>query len=259
MFLTDIVASVDARAHALYGRREELERAAARQESVRSLAQALKHPQGMPLGVIAECKQKSPSKGRMTDHYDPVRQAQHYEQAGAQAISVLTEPDFFAGEMTHLTHVRERVSLPVLCKDFVRDPLQIVQARAAGADAILFIVRIISDRGRLQELWQTAQDMQIEVLVEVHAPQELEEALRLNPTIVGINNRDLDSFVTRVDFAKEMAPFVPSGVVKIAESGIVSVQDALDMKSSGYDAILVGESLMRGGTLLEELKANAVR
>ncbi len=248
MFLDAIVASVDERVERLQKDAAELRQRAEAAGPARSLRQALTADEG-GLQVIAECKQKSPSKGWLTDHYDPVAQALRYEQEGASAISVLTEPEYFAGDLSHLEAVRAKVRLPVLRKDFVRDPVQLFEARAHGADAALLIVRIVDD-ARLKDLCETARGIGLEVLVEIHSASEAERALALNPAIVGVNNRDLDSFDTRLEFSRDMAARLDPSIVRVSESGIQTVDDLRLVKSWGYQAVLVGESLMRGSALL---------
>lgn len=253
MFLTEIVTRVDERVAELKPRRSELERLAGSGGPLRPFVQALRRD--APLGVIAECKGRSPSKGQLTDSYDPVGQARRYQAGGASAISVLTEPTFFSGSLEHLRAVRAAVNLPVLRKDFVRDPLQVVEARAAGADAVLLIVRIVDDAVRLADLYRTARDLGLDVLVEVHSAAELETALALEPDLIGVNNRDLDSFETRLEFSRDLRPAIPSGPLTVCESGIQTLDDVEAIRAWGYDAILVGESLMRGSNLLEEIRA----
>ncbi len=252
MFLEDIVTAVDERVKRLQSVETYLINRAQMMPPVRSLSAALQHRESS-IRVIAECKHRSPSKGWLTESYDPIRQAQSYEATGAAAISVLTEPHFFAGELEHLMAVRESVRVPVLRKDFVRDPVQLYQSRAAGADAVLLIVRIIEDRNRLRDLWQTASALGLEALVEVHAMAEVEAALEVGAHIVGVNNRDLDTFETRLELSQEAAKLLPASVVKVAESGIRTIEDAINLAAVGYDALLVGESLMRGGLSLREL------
>ncbi|WP_053958623.1 indole-3-glycerol phosphate synthase TrpC [Sulfobacillus thermosulfidooxidans] len=254
MFLEKIVASVKDRVDALKAQETVLYDLAKSQGPVKSLAQSLRQHPSMPLGIIAECKQKSPSKGWLTDHYEPVAQAKGYEQRGAHGISVLTEPEFFAGHLTHLEQVKQSVSLPVLRKDFVLDPVQIFESRSSGADAVLIIVRIVDDV-QLRDLAQAARDVGIEMLVEIHAPNELDRAMTIEPDILGVNNRDLDSFETRLTFSLELSSHIPQDVVKISESGIQSSQDVEQIRRHGYTGILVGEHLMRGGNLLEALQS----
>lgn len=252
MFLEDIVAAVDERVKRLYPVESYLINRAQAMPPVRSLSAALQS-QESAMKIIAECKHRSPSKGWLTDLYDPVHQARSYEAEGAAAISVLTEPHFFAGELEHLMAVRDSVGVPILRKDFVRDPVQLYQSRAAGADAVLLIVRIIEDRIRLRDLWQTASALGLEVLVEVHALEEVDVALEIGAHIVGVNNRDLDTFETRLELSQEAAQILPASIVKVTESGIRTTQDAMNLMAFGYDAALIGETLMRGGISLREL------
>ena len=248
MFLDTIVAHVDERVRRLTPVSEYLWEAARAMPPVRSLKGALSQP---GLGIIAECKQRSPSKGWLTDRYDPVAQALGYESGGARAVSVLTEPNFFAGDLAHLQAVRHRLSRPILRKDFVRHPVQLLEARAHGADAALLIVRIVDD-AQLRGLMATARDIGLEVLVEVHSREEAERAVAFGPDMVGVNNRDLDTFETRLEFSEDMAGFVPSSIIRVSESGLETVGDLERVQSWGYSAALVGEALMRGSNLLWE-------
>ncbi len=258
MFLEDIVSAVDERVKRLQPVEAYLVNQAQAMPPVRSLSAALRsYDTGMR--IIAECKHRSPSKGWLTESYDPTGQARFYQESGAVAISVLTEPQFFAGELEHLMAVREAVGVPVLRKDFIRDPVQLYQSRAAGADAVLLIVRIIDDPSRLRDLWQTASALGLEAVVEVHATAEVDRALEIGAHIVGVNNRDLDSFETRLELSREVAQMLPSSILKVTESGIRSIQDARDLAALGYHAALIGETLMRGGLSLQELTHAAYR
>lgn len=250
MFLDAIVNDVDARVQRLRPVASWLREQAELMPPGRSLQGALRDiKQGV--AVIAECKQKSPSKGWLTKNYHPIEQARYYQQTGAQAVSVLTEPHFFAGDLAHLRAVSSTITLPVLRKDFVRDEVQLSEARANGADAALLIVRIV-DAVQLRDLYQVAESIGLEVLVEIHSLDELDTALTLNPSILGVNNRDLDSFETRLEFSQSLSPLIPPEVIKVSESGIRSLKDIERVQEWGYDAVLVGESLMRGNALLEE-------
>ena len=252
MFLEEILASVDKRAAAWQKEAEAIRARALLAPPPRSLKQALI---GSPrMGVIAECKHRSPSKGWLADVYDPVAKARYYQAMGASGISILTEPDYFAGSMEHLAQVRQAVDCPLLCKDFVRHPVQIYQARSHGADAVLLIVRIIQNPGMLAELHRLALELGMEALVEVHSETELEVALALNPELLGVNNRDLDSFETRLEFSQQIAPRIPDSVVAVSESGIRSAADLEWLRGLGYRAVLIGEALMRGGTVLEDIR-----
>ena len=165
-----------------------------------------------------------------------------YVQGGAVAVSVLTEPDYFDGSLDDLVAVRRAVEVPVLRKDFLLDPSQVFQARAAGADAVLVIVAAV-DNGQLVELVQAAEDAGIVALVEVHDAGELERALTVGARLVGVNNRNLETFVTDLAVAEALAPaLVGTGVVSIAESGVSDPDGATRMAAAGYDAILVGEA-----------------
>ena len=252
MFLDEILQSVDDRVARLLSVKSYLLDEAEAMPPVRSLANALTDGVTTP-AVIAECKHRSPSKGWFTEHYDPVSQASRYQVMGASAISVLTEPHFFAGELVHLQAVRSHVGLPVLRKDFVRHEVQLFEARAAGADAALLIVRIIDDEARLKNLVQTATAIGLETIVEVHAAHEVLQAVAAGAKIIGINNRDLDTFDTRLEFSQEMAELMPPNVVKISESGIGRTADVTWLGDIGFAAVLVGESLMRGASILEAL------
>jgi indole-3-glycerol phosphate synthase len=249
MFLDAITQDVDERVKRLLPIATYWRNQAERRPPVRSLKAQL--GQGERLQIIAECKQKSPSKGWLTDRYDPVGQARQYESDGAAAISVLTEPHYFAGDLSHLEAVREAVALPVLRKDFVRHPVQLYEARARGADAALIIVRIVDD-ARLQELLEAARAIGLEVLVEVHAAAELERALRQGAEIIGVNNRDLDTFDTRLEFSHQLSTLLPPSVIAVSESGIRTTADLTQIQSWGYRAVLIGETLMRGASVLAE-------
>ena len=249
MFLEAIVTEAQARVEKLMPLALTLKQQAEQMGPVRSLRSALSD-EGK-LAVIAECKQRSPSKGWLTHSYDPVASALFYEKSGARAISVLTEPRYFGRDLSHLRAVRLKVSLPVLRKDFIRHVLQLYEARVNGADAVLLIARILDDY-QLRDLYDGAYALGMEALVEVHSLGELERALKLNPAIVGVNNRDLSTFATRLEFSQEVAAQLPLGVVRVSESGINGLEDLERVQSWGYEAVLAGESLMRGGTWLEE-------
>ena len=217
----------------------------------RSLVGALRLPptRGMPLAIIAECKARSPSQGRLVREYDPVARARAYERAGARAVSVLTEPDFFDGAMDHLRAVAAGAGVPVLRKDFLLEPAQVAEARAGGADAVLAIVRILTD-GQLGALLAAARGLGMDVLVEVHNREELARAVDAGATLLGVNNRDLDTFDTRLSRALSLAPALPPGVTAVAESGIRTRDDLWRLADAGYHAALVGQTLMQEGLAL---------
>ena len=195
------------------------------------------------LQVIAEIKRRSPSRGELNLQLDPVAQARAYESGGAAAISVLTEPDFFAGSIEDLEAVRSAVSLPVLRKDFVIDPRQVAESRAAGADAVLLIVAAL-DSDRLAALLAECARVRIDALVEAHNEEEAEVAAAAGARILGVNNRDLKTFHTDLRVAERVAPILSEDCVLVAESGVSDVAGAAHMARAGYDAILVGEALV---------------
>ncbi|MGF1664940.1 MAG: indole-3-glycerol phosphate synthase TrpC [Acidimicrobiia bacterium] len=198
------------------------------------------------LGIIAEVKRRSPSRGPLALDLDPVERAGAYERGGAAAVSVLTEPDHFAGSDADLMAVRASVSLPVLRKDFTLTAAQIWEARAIGADAILLIVAALDD-AILRSLLDTADEVGVAALVEVHDESEAERALQAGARIVGVNNRDLTTFHVDLATSERLAPILSGCEVTIAESGILKPADAARMAAAGYDAVLVGESLVRSG------------
>lgn len=239
--LTPILASADARAEKAAERVDEFRRVVALEEPARGLAAALG---SRGLSVIAEIKRRSPSAGSIAANLDPVAQAVAYQDGGADAISVLTEPDFFGGSLDDLRAVRSAVDLPVLRKDFTRNEAQIWEARAAGADAVLLIVATLA-QSLLESLMSLAVDVGIDAIVEVHTTEELERAIQAGGVIIGVNNRDLATFETDLSVAESLASAIPEGVLSIGESGVSSVEGAARMRAAGYDAILVGEALVR--------------
>lgn len=194
--------------------------------------------------VIAECKKASPSAGLLRADFDPARLAARYESAGASAISVVTEPDFFQGRLEWLSRVREAVDLPILRKDFIVDERQLREAAAAGADAVLLIQRILS-ADRLAELVGAAAELGLETLVEIFADEEPGPTVASGTSIIGVNARDLATFVTRLDVVEEMASLLPADRVRVAESGIKGPEDIQRLQAAGYDAFLIGEHLVR--------------
>jgi len=194
--------------------------------------------------VIAELKKASPSRGLIRADFEPVRLACSLEEAGATALSVLTDGRFFQGSLSNLTQASGAVKIPCLRKDFIVDPFQIVETRAAAADAILLIVVALSD-GELRDLYAEAQRLQLDVLCEVHDSREAERALDAGFTVVGVNSRNLHTMQVDRGVQMELARLLPAGVLKVAESGIRTASDIAEMRDAGYDAFLVGESLMR--------------
>lgn len=212
---------------------------------------------GPGLSVIAEIKRRSPSRGLLNPDLDPAGQARHYEAGGATAISVLTERDHFAGSPEDLEQVRSAVELPVLRKDFIVHEAQLWESVAIGADAVLLIVAILDDPV-LRRLIAEAGNLGLDSLVEVHSGAEVHRALDAGAEIIGVNNRDLQTFAVDLGTAEQLAAQLSRAEVKVAESGIHSAADATRMKAAGYDAVLVGESLVKApdpAALLSELKA----
>lgn len=203
------------------------------------------------LGLIAEIKRASPSKGMIDADVDPVSQAITYEQNGATAISVLTDEHFFKGSMDDLRAVRKAVSLPILCKDFIIDEIQIDHAKAAGATIILLIAAALSDT-QLQQLYTYASQQDLDVLCEVHNEEELLRVQAIGATLIGINNRDLKTFQVDLQTTQRLAQLIDSTACTIvSESGIASASDAQFVANYGAHAILVGETLMRSPSLQE--------
>jgi indole-3-glycerol phosphate synthase len=226
---------------------EKLRFAALGRNDFRSLESALK-PVGSEedggLGLIAEVKKASPSAGVIAEDFDPVRQAKIYDQAGASAISVLTDEKYFQGKLEYLVAIREQVSCPVLRKDFIVHEAQIYEASVARADAILLIVAALS-QDELVHLLDVTQRYQLEALVEVHDAEEMERALDTDARIIGINNRNLKTMEVDLETTESVGEEVPEGIILVSESGIKSVEDAAQVKAWGADAVLVGEMLMR--------------
>ena len=204
---------------------------------------------GDRVALIAECKERSPSGGWLQRRpYDPVGLARRYATNGAGAISVLTEPEFFGGNFDHLQAIRATVAVPLLCKDFIVDAVQVLAARAAGADAVLLIVAILDD-ARLRDLLAVTHGYGMRALVEVHDETEVERALQADAAIIGINNRDLTAMQTVKDTTTRLRPLIPAGHLVVSESGIDSRADMDALERLGINAALVGESLLRAPDL----------
>jgi indole-3-glycerol phosphate synthase len=209
---------------------------------------------GFP-AVIAEIKKASPSKGVLREYFEPAKIARSYAQHGAACLSVLTDEQFFMGEINNLRDARDACRLPVLRKDFMIEPYQAYESRAAGADCILLIVAAL-DLRRMQELETIARELGLAVLVEVHDGDELEAALKLKTPLIGINNRNLRTFETRLDTTLNLLERIPGDRMVITESGILSAADVDLMRKNGVDCFLVGEAFMRAaepGAELERL------
>jgi indole-3-glycerol phosphate synthase len=215
------------------------------------------------LSVIAEVKRASPSKGNIHEHADPVMQAKKYEEAGASAISVLTDREFFKGSLADLAAVSAAIpDLPLLCKDFMIDRVQIDAAVEHGASVILLIAAALNEK-QLKELYEYAKSLELDVLFEVHNEQEAETAMKIGANIVGINNRDLKTFHVDLAVTERMASLLKKeDIVIVSESGLRTKEDAVFVKEAGAKAILVGETLMRADNIdaaMAELKIPLLR
>jgi indole-3-glycerol phosphate synthase len=195
------------------------------------------------INVIAECKRRSPLKGVLREHYDPVALARGYAEAGAAALSILTEPAFFDGALEHLSAVRDVVDVPLLRKDFIVDRYQLLEACCAGADAALLIVSVLS-RGQLRRLYDDARALGLATLVEVHTAAELDTALELGAEVIGVNNRDLKSQTVDTDASARLLERMPETCIAVAESGLRSGADVARLRRSGFDGFLIGEALV---------------
>ena len=222
----------------------DLERALPSAPPVRPLM-AVSPPSARP-GVIAEMKRRSPSRGVIRDPYDPVALAAGYHRAGARALSILTDGSFFGGDLGDLARVRQTPageSLPLLRKDFVVDPYQVVESRVAGADILLLIVRILPG-DLLSDLLRLAMSLGMTVLVEAHTGEEVERALSAGAQVVGVNSRDLDTLTIDWDRGGQLLSSLPRGIIRVAESGLKTRADYLRMGELGADFVLVGESFL---------------
>lgn len=244
MILDEIVESKRDEIEALRSRRSELAERAASAPAPRGLAGALRG--GEEVAVVAEFKRRSPSAGDLARGAEPVPVARGYREAGASAVSVLTDGPRFGGSLEDLSDVRDSVDLPVLRKDFLVDPAQVLEARAAGADGVLLIARILEEGG-LGRMLEACDEAGMDALVEVHGPGELERALEAGAAVVGVNARDLDTFEVDLSLSERLVGAVPGDRVAVAESGIRGAGDVRRMGEAGADAVLVGGWLMERG------------
>ena len=210
----------------------------------RDFAAALRHPALSPTALIAEVKKASPSAGIIRADFDPVAIAKTYEDNGASCLSVLTDARFFQGHEDYLQQIRAAVSIPLLRKDFTVDSYQITEARAIGADAILLIAAALT-RPQMADYMALAHSLGLTALVEVHTEEEMQVAADIQAPVIGINTRDLKSFVTDLGVFERLAPLAPAESVLVAESGLKTPADVARVRAAGAHAILVGESLMR--------------
>lgn len=220
---------------------------------VRGFADALASADG--IGLIAEVKKASPSAGVIRADFDPVSIARTYAEHGARCLSVLTDEKFFQGHLDFLADIRRAVDIPVMRKEFIIDRYQVLEARAAGADCVLLIAECL-DQATLQDLFGYAGELGMDALVELYEPDNLDRVLDLNPRLLGINNRNLKTFVTTLDHTLDLLPRIPDDVFVVSESGIRSRDDVVRLQSAGVRGILVGETLMRQadiGAAVEQL------
>jgi indole-3-glycerol phosphate synthase len=222
----------------------------ARQKPPLDLATAIK---GNQIQLIAEVKQASPSRGTLSHNFNPVELAQTYREGGAAAISVLTEGNYFMGSVEHLAAIKKAVGLPLLRKDFIFDPYQIYESRAYGADALLVIAAILS-LAQLKELVSISHNLGLSCLVEVHNEDEVERAVPSNAAVIGINNRDLNTFVVDINTTRRLRPLIPKEKTVVSESGIKSRKDIEKLAKWGVDAVLVGEALVTARDVRAKMK-----
>ena len=208
---------------------------------------------GESMSLIAEVKRASPSRGILCADFDPVALAKTYAQAGAVAISVLTEVNYFEGSLDHLVAIREAVNLPLLRKDFIFDQYQVYESRAYGADALLLIMAILSQE-QLKEMLSLSRSLGLSCLVEVHNESEVERALISGAEIIGINNRDLKTFIVDISTTRRLRPLIPKERIVVSESGISSREDVEKLKEWGVRAVLVGEALVTAEDIPTKMK-----
>jgi indole-3-glycerol phosphate synthase len=222
----------------------------ARQKPPLDIALTLK---GDHIRLIAEVKQASPSRGMLRPNLNPVELAQTYAEGGAAAISVLTEANYFMGSIEHLAAIKEVVGLPLLRKDFIFDPYQVYESRAYGADALLLIAAVLNQE-QLKELVSLSHSLGLRCLVELHNTGEVERAVLSGAEIIGINNRDLNTFTVDITTTRRLRPLIPQERIVISESGIKSKRDIEKLGKWGVDAVLVGEALVTAGDVMAKMK-----
>ena len=205
------------------------------------------------IAVIAEIKRRSPSRGLLKSDLDPASISKNYEHGGASCLSVLTDEEFFGGSIADLQQARSAVSLPVLRKDFTVSVRDVCDARIMGADCILLIAAALT-RSELAEFYNFASDLGLDVLVEVHDENELTVAIECGATLIGVNQRDLHTFEVDHQRALRMAAMMPANVIRVAESGVKTRDDARSLRDAGYDAVLVGESLVTASDISKSVR-----
>ena len=240
--LADVVRSKRQELAALYGRASEIEAALDHAPSVRDFRAAI--TRAGHVSLIAECKRRSPGAGPIRPDLEPVRLTRSYESSGAAALSVLTDAHYFGGSNRDLTRVRAATAIPILRKDFTLDPVHVLEARSIGADAVLLIVRILTD-DELRALLENVGALGMHALVETHDAYDLERALQAGARVIGINNRDLATFTTDLDTTLRLLEQISGDAVVVSESGIRDAEDVARLGQAGVDAVLVGETLLR--------------
>jgi indole-3-glycerol phosphate synthase len=250
-YLDRIVAAHRETAANDHRRLEELVDVASACSAARPFREAIETTTGM--AVISEVKRRSPSKGDLDRDLDPAALARSYEAGGAACLSVLTDERWFGGSVEDLRAARAAVSVPVLRKDFTVDARDVADTRLMGADCVLLIAAVLDDV-ELRDFHQLAGDLGLDALVEIHDEGELDRAMAIGSTLVGVNQRDLVTFEVDQQRALRLAPTIPAGVVRVAESGIRGPDDAALLEAAGYHAVLVGESLVRSGDPAEAVR-----
>lgn len=228
-----------------------LEQCAKTEFKHRSFREALSRPDST--NIIAEIKKQSPSKGIIREDFNHLEIATQYAKAGAVAMSVLTEEDFFGGSLNFLREIHEQVDVPLLRKDFIIDEYQIFESALAGASAILLITAILDD-DLLAALFKRANDLKLDALVEVHTEEEMRRAVQAGAKLIGVNNRDLTTFNVDLETSIRLAPFAPPNVLLVSESGIMTGADIQKLKGAGYQAFLIGEHFMRQPNVCDALR-----
>lgn len=249
--LSLIVEAKKKRVEVLKKNREEILSFVKQAPALVSFKQAIQR-QGK-ISIIGEIKQASPSAGVLRKDFSHLEIARMYLAENINAVSVITEEEFFLGKLSYLTEIKKEIDLPVLRKDFILDEIQVFESRAAGADAILLIMSILDEK-KFQALYNVAKELGMDVLTEVHTERELRKALKFGVDILGVNNRSLHTFKVDIKTTQKLVPFIPADVVKISESGIHSLKDMLFLKGLGVDAVLIGEAFMRAADIREKMK-----
>ena len=249
--LTEIIASKEQEWRRLLPLADQLRKTALERNDFRPFRAGLMRPGEMSL--IAEVKKASPSVGVIVENFDPITIAREYERGGAHALSVLTDEKYFQGHLSYIRDIRDQVSLPILRKDFIVHELQVYESVVAGADAILLIAAALEGY-QLEGLYDLAKSLQLDVLVEVHNLAEMDRAIDVGADIIGINNRNLQTFEVSLSVSEELAEEIPNDCVAISESGIKTREDVSRLLSHGINGILVGETLMRAKNIKEKIE-----